>query len=237
MPNDPTYFALLQAMEQPGCPVCRLAQSSVEHFLDGLFYEMVNDAGMRRQFRRSLGFCRAHACLLLDTRLRDPLGLSIIYHDILGHLLDELPEKGLEAEIPGALDVLLGRLPKGISAQVGSIVQTLSPQEVCPACRQQEQQMLIIIRTLLENLSQEVFHQTLETSTGLCLPHLRLALSGCQSSEQINRLVRLDRLKLQALRAELAEFIRKNDHRFSQEGFGAEGNAYRRVMELLTGGG
>ena len=235
MPNDPIYFALLEALAQPGCPVCRLVHASVEHFLDSLFYEMVNDAGMRRQLRRSLGFCKEHVHLLLDTQLRDALGLSIIYQDILGQVLDGLLEVGSAADSLNSLDVWLGRLSKGLSDQVESSVQALSPQESCPACRQQEQSARLTTQVLLERLQEQVFRQALDASSGLCLPHMRLALENIHSGEQFNRLVGASRLKLQVLHDELAEFIRKSDHRFSQEGFGAEGDAYRRAMELFTG--
>jgi hypothetical protein len=40
---------------------------------------------------------------------------------------------------------------------------------------------------------------------------------------------------METLRAELGEFIRKNDYRFINEGFGAERDAWRRAV--ATGAG
>ena len=37
------------------------------------------------------------------------------------------------------------------------------------------------------------------------------------------------------LRAELDEFIRKNDYRFQSEGMGAEGDSWKRAVGLMTG--
>jgi DNA-directed RNA polymerase specialized sigma54-like protein len=233
--NDPTYFALLEACAQPGCPVCRSVHDLVEHFLDGLFYEMVNDAGMRKKLRCSLGFCKLHVHLLLDTQLRDPLGLTIIYHDILGHILDDLSKVGILTEKTSPLDILLGRLPKSLANQAENSIQALSPQGICPACQQQEMYAHLFVQSLLEHLQGDALDKAFEASSGLCLPHFRLALVNIHSSDQFNRLATLNRMKLQALRAELAEFIRKSDYRFSKEGFREEGNAYSRVMEIFVG--
>jgi len=90
MPNNPTYFALLEACQQPACPVCRLEQQATERYLDHLFYENVNDSGVRSHLRSSLGFCHEHTGLLLNHRLGDPLGMSIIYNDVLGRVLKRL---------------------------------------------------------------------------------------------------------------------------------------------------
>lgn len=93
MRNNPTYFALLEACGKPGCPVCQLEQQATERYLDHLFYENVNDSGTRSQLRDSLGFCREHTELLLDRGLGDALGMSIIYHDVLGSVLVENIQK------------------------------------------------------------------------------------------------------------------------------------------------
>lgn len=82
------FYKLLEACREPGCPVCRLEQESVERYLDNQFYENVNSPGWRQHLRLSLGFCREHAWLGVEKRLGDALGYSIIYHDILNNLLE-----------------------------------------------------------------------------------------------------------------------------------------------------
>jgi hypothetical protein len=233
--SDSNYFALLEACPKPGCPVCRLVRETAEHFLDGLFYEMVNDAGMRRQLRRSLGFCKDHVRVLLDTHLRDPLGLTNIYHDMLDKILSDLLLASLPKPETGVFETSRGHLPKNLARQVESLRQSLSPYERCPACRLQEQSISLSIELLVNNLEDETLYQALGASDGLCLPHLLRALEQIQTEDQFVKLVTTSVSKIRILRDELAEFLRKSDYRFSKEGFGEKGNAYKRVMELLIG--
>jgi hypothetical protein len=196
---------------------------------------MVNDAGVRAQLRRSLGFCKYHTRLLLDTQLRDPLGLTIIYQDILSQILDDFPDMVLPADSTGALNALMGRFPKSLTSQVEGALQALSARESCPACQQRDKYAQGIVQSLIKNLQDEALVRALEASSGLCLPHIRLALINIQSSDQFNKLGLISRQKFQELRAELLEFIRRSDYRFGKEAFGAEGNAYIRVAEMFVG--
>jgi len=45
----------------------------------------------------------------------------------------------------------------------------------------------------------------------------------------------IHREKLESLHRELAEFIRKNDYRFKDEGFGTESDSWKRAVHKLTG--
>lgn len=232
---DPNLPALLEACAQPGCPLCRLAQSATARFLDNLFYEMVNDAGVRGQLRNSLGFCKPHTRLLLETLLRDPLGLTIIYHDVLNAILANLPPPDEARRPAGLLDRLLRRPPEEIAKRVKSTLQALTPRSPCPACHYQDQYTNSMLESLMTHLKTSALSQALEASDGLCLPHLRLALEKPASTNGYEKLMLIHQSKLQKLRDELAEFIRRSDYRFIEEGFGAEGNAYQRAMEMLVG--
>src|SRR5215210_7681192 len=94
-----TYFELRDAIDAPGCVVCRLAARSVRRYLEILSFESVNDYGLRGQLRRSRGFCNLHAWQLLDT-VRDPFGAGIIYRDVLNECR-RLLERGSPAELAG----------------------------------------------------------------------------------------------------------------------------------------
>jgi hypothetical protein len=48
-------------------------------------------------------------------------------------------------------------------------------------------------------------------------------------------LLSLTRQKLTDLTGELAEFIRKNDYRFSPEGYGREGDSWKRAVAKAVG--
>jgi len=49
------------------------------------------------------------------------------------------------------------------------------------------------------------------------------------------KLLVIHREKLESLKAELTEFIRKNDYQFIAEGFGKEGDAWLRAVGLMVG--
>lgn len=72
-------------------------------------------------------------------------------------------------------------------------------------------------------------------SAGFCLPHFRLAVKRGTDKETFTALVEAQKAVWQRLDAELSEFIRKNDYRYMQEGFGVEGNSWLRVIEAISG--
>ena len=59
-----TYFQLLDAFEEPGCPACSLLACGTQKALDGPLYEQVNDPIARARLVESHGFCNWHAWLL-----------------------------------------------------------------------------------------------------------------------------------------------------------------------------
>ena len=150
MPNNPTYFALLEACLQSGCPVCRMEQQAVERYLEHLFYTSVNDIGTRAHLRLSLGFCRDHTELLLETGLGDALGMSIIYHDVLGTVLKRLTGKISPSSEGTTLARLLGRLPTELATTLERVKHALSPRETCPACQQRDSTAQMTLKVLAE---------------------------------------------------------------------------------------
>ncbi|NJN81394.1 MAG: hypothetical protein HC802_03340 [Caldilineaceae bacterium] len=72
-------------------------------------------------------------------------------------------------------------------------------------------------------------------SDGLCLTHLGNTLARARSRSAAAALVDAQRSVLQRLDGELSEFIRKNDHRFRHERFGAEEDAWLRALETVSG--
>ena len=75
------------ALSSRGCPVCRLMEKFEEDEIVTVLYEHVTDPEVRVEFRKSLGLCTRHAWKVLETALKNPLlgplGVSIIYEDVL----------------------------------------------------------------------------------------------------------------------------------------------------------
>lgn len=227
---------LIAACQQPGCPVCRLVQAGVKRYLHHLFYESVNDIGLRQQLRLSLGFCKVHASLSLEPGVGDALGVSIIYNDIFTNLLRILPEAGQPEPAQASL---LSRLRSNRTnfGSLQSLLQALSPQAACPACEQQEELENIFCPSLGEHLADVPVAQALQAGDGLCLPHLRRVAPEIKNDAGWRVLLGSTQARFEILQAELAEFIRKNDYRFQGEAIGAERDAWQRAVHKAVGEG
>ncbi len=229
-----TSYELILACSQPGCPACRLEQNSVERFLSNQLYENVNSIPLRDRLRASRGFCREHVWLAVDKHLGDALGFAIIYHDVINAVLRQL-EDAL-AEPAQGWAALQRRLSEKISGVVGTVIHAITPRKPCPVCQERADITRLIIIQLVKELGDAKVLEALQASDGLCFLHLRLALEGAQQDNiGFDNLLSMHRGKLESLRAELAELIRKNDHRYIEEVFGAEGDSWRRAIAMVAG--
>lgn len=82
---DRTFFELQEALQKPGCFLCRLEEDHARRFLETLFYEFVTDYGVREKLRFG-GFCKTHARELFTLR-PSILGMAIVYQDLLKQYL------------------------------------------------------------------------------------------------------------------------------------------------------
>jgi len=233
MPSS-TVYDLIQACKQTSCPVCRVEQNAVERYLDNLFYESVNDIQLREKLRGSMGFCREHAWLAVDKRLGSALGFAIIYHDVINNTLRQL-ESDTTPSTSKRWTNLLQQIPEQVSAMIQKTIYALTPHKHCIVCLQRDKTLHTIASSLAESLSEPEVKSALQSSDGLCLPHLKKTFEFVRDMETSNLLLSLHRKKLESLSSELAEFIRKNDYRFKDEGFGAEGDSWKRAVEKVIG--
>jgi hypothetical protein len=229
-----THHDLLDACKKPGCPVCRLEQRSLERYLDGFFFESVNDIKLREQLRGSMGFCKEHTRLAMNKRQGNALGFAIIYNDVITNIL-----KGFNTDTPPStssrLPAILKQVPEQVSARVRNVLYALTPHKHCIVCTQQDRTVHTILATLVEGLDGSEMTRALRTSDGLCVPHLKKAFDSVHTPAECDELLSIHREKLESLRAELAEFIRKNDYRHRKEGFGSESDSWLRASRMLTG--
>ena len=206
----------------------------MEKFLDNQFYENVNSPRFRDSLRASLGFCHEHAWLAADQRLGDALGFAIIYRDIINSILTKLDDRGPSRTSQRGM-ALLKRLPEPVRNRVEGILYALSPQKRCPVCQHRDEVTRNMISVLVKELQTPEMSSALRTSDGLCLSHLRLALEHVKNISDCENLIAIHREKLENLKAELAEFIRKNDYQFMAEGFGRERDAWLRTISMVAG--
>ncbi|WP_324715389.1 hypothetical protein U7230_08345 [Carboxydochorda subterranea] len=92
-PSHVLQAAWQEAVARPGCPICNLVEGHVRRHFDAILWELVNDPGVRRSLRRSLGLCPRHLWQLdavNRTVTHDMLGEAILLHDVLEALGDHL---------------------------------------------------------------------------------------------------------------------------------------------------
>lgn len=110
----------------------------------------------------------------------------------------------------------------------------LAAAERCPACHAEAEGVERYGLTLLAHLDQPELADAYAPAGGLCLPHLRTVL-GLADDAQAYTVQAWQLAIYRGLYGELAEFIRKHDHRFNQEPFGAEKDAWTRAVAALAG--
>jgi uncharacterized protein DUF6062 len=228
-------YNLLEACRETGCPVCRLEQKSVQRYLDHQFYENVNAPAWRDRLRASHGFCHEHAWLGVNQRLGDALGYSIIYRDIVHSILTQLSDRNGPAPAAGRGTSLLRQVPERVQKLIEKMLPALTPRKRCPVCEHRDEVTRSTLAVLVEELETPEMVSALQGSEGLCLSHLRLALERVKNLSACETLLTIHREKLESLRAELEEFIRKNDYQAIKEGFGREGDAWLRAVGMIAG--
>lgn len=207
----------------------------MERYLDSQFYENVNSPSWRDQLRASLGFCHEHAWLAVDKRLGDALGFSIIYHDLVSAVLNRLDDGGRLARPSRRWTSLLTQVPEPARRLIEKMLAAMTPRKRCPACEHRDELTRHIVSTLVAELEMPEIVEALQASEGLCLQHLRVALQHVRDAAAGEQLLNIHREKLERLKVELGEFIRKSDYRISAEGFGSEGDAWLRAIRMMIG--
>lgn len=219
--QDTLYYELLDALRAGGCPLCRLGRRAAGRYIDTLNYEGVNDPALRRALRDAHGLCHRHAWEW--TQLRgSPLGVAIVYRNLVKDLAEVVEEQAEGRSVTRG-----GRRPAAAR---------LAPAGRCPACRAEDEAVQRYGRTLLTWLGDEALAVAYVNAGGLCLPHLRELLALADDVQARTVLTWQGKIYRELIR-QLDEFIRKHDHRFRDEPFGAEKDAWLRAVAVLAGEG
>jgi len=233
--TDPIYTDLLDALKQPGCPVCRLERSAVDGYLDNLFQRNLKDIEVSQRLRESLGLCRQHSWQMLDSKFGDTLTFSLIYHEILQSAIHSLQTLEKPPLSPHRIHSMLERFKHNPTGKIKTAVIPLTPQKRCPACEQLDRTAQLSLETLGVSLENEVMSNALASSDGLCLPHLRLAFVQMQDATAYQILLAISNKKLESLRRELVEIIRENENQSTKKGFKEMQSTWARIINVMVG--
>jgi len=214
-----TYFNLLDALKEQGCPVCFVIKKNAQKYMDDFLYESVNDPGLRKEIKESVGFCNRHAWQF--HKIGDGFGLGIVYEDLMRLVIKRL--EGVDGSSV-FLKAMLKQLDKDEQAKKSCII-----------CKEEKDVEGRYISVFLENLDDPELKFAYKNSFGLCLRHLNLAIKKNKNRKLANEIVTIEAVKFNGLIAEVKEFLRKHDYRFSKEKFGKEGDSWIRAIEKMIG--
>jgi len=228
-----TYFQLLDAFQQPGCPVCTLLEQGALKALDGLMYEQVNDPFTRERLVESHGFCNWHAWMLPSVH-NSALGVALIYRHLLQETLEHLQAESREVHPRGRWQRLWTRLTGSREEPLPVLAwrQKKTPCYLCTFARRTEQDYL---KTILAFLGEAEFAQAFARSAGLCLPHLYAAMAIGRDHPNLRTLLATHEKRWQDLLWELEEFARKFDYRYKDEVKGRESSSWHRALDAFVG--
>jgi hypothetical protein len=237
MAKHTLYHELREAMQTPGCAVCRLAVKAVTRYAAGIVYEAANDSEVQDDVLKAWGWCNLHAWQLTN-QTGAAFDVAILYRSTLRTFLRIL--KSCEREAPaddqnGPIAWLRAAVGSGEAGEGPALVEALAPRAQCPACRLRAQTEKAYIETLLEHIGDAEISAPFERGGGLCLPHFRRTLEQKPNAGQLQALIGLQRAATEHLHAELQEFIRKHDHRYQNEPMEAEGDSWLRMVAQISG--
>jgi hypothetical protein len=232
-----TWITLRQGLEAPGCPICNIladgSRRNFFYFLD----EGVLDPEMRVRLIESTGWCPRHTLLLLTVEREehpDHLGSATVYESLL-----EAVQRRLDQARRDLREPTTQTSSRRKRQQVRRVIDTLNSRKPCPACeseeRREDAEAGLLVEMLFDPELGPELKQLYEKSEGLCYRHLVGCLQQCASPEQATDLLGLERPKWRLLSAEVIDYTRKHEHRYHQEPFGDEIDAWARAARKLAG--
>lgn len=220
------YYNLLDALAAPGCALCALSKAAIDHYLDSMLYEYVNDTPTQQTMTNAHGMCAGHSEVLLG--YQGALGIAILYRAVINHLETEAAE--LPEAAPASGDGSALRLWRKRPSAA-----PLAAHAPCPACVIRDETSGRALALLDEHHADRALQAAVDAADGLCLPHFNAALAALQTPARARLLARQVAV-WGDLRGQLDEFIRKNDYRFQKEGFSdAERESWTRAVRMTCG--
>ena len=228
-----TYFQLLDAFKEPGCPVCTRLEQGALKALDGLMYEQVNDPFTRDRLVESHGFCNWHAWMLPSIH-NSALGVALIYRHLLHNTLGRL-QAARRAMRPRSRWHRLWERVTASREEPLSILAWRSKKTRCYLCTFARRSEHDDLKTILDFLGEAEFAEAFARSAGLCLPHLYAAMAVGRDHPNLCALLAMHEKRWQDLLWELEEFARKFDYRYADEAKGRESSSWHRALEVFVG--
>jgi len=206
-----TYHDLRAALSRSGCPICQVRSERLERFFFWFQNETYCVPIMVEELIQAGGFCATHARALTNRYVGTVTAQYVL------------------AASRAALEQIHSNQRLRRKRR-----RAVAPSGICPACARAAEEDTVLIDAWIEALAKPEFREQITHSDGLCLPHLRRVIDQAPADSTAGFLQgQIEQLK--RLEAELAEYLRKVDHRFAHEPKGNEQTAWLRAWERLAG--
>ncbi len=224
------FFELRDALPGPGCVLCELGLRAMRRYFATLADEGVGDQRVRAEIREAHGFCSVHGRMMRESR--DALGTAIVHRDVLTTLTRQLSAAIFH---PPSVGARLRHAIRGGRTLHGPTDDALVPQRACPGCLRWEIIDRLHSSEMAKRLIDGELFEAFRDSAGMCVPHLRRILRLMPDPASYERIRDAQLAIWERLAAELDEFIRKQDYRFTHEPGGPESNSWARAVDLISG--
>ena len=222
-----SYFKLLDALNESGCPICTLFIQDGLGYLDMMMYERIMDVPTRLELIHSFGLCNWHTWQVSKLpEISSPnVGFAILASDLL-RKFERLAGAGQDGK---------KRTLKSVFTKKKRRIRPKIKERTCPVCRHVSQFESYHLRQLLEQLPEEEFFRSYGASQGICLPHFLMTEEHFSNHPNFHLLLEVQADKAKSLRDKLERFIEKQDYRHPQKVTSDEAKAGRVAMEFLSG--
>jgi hypothetical protein len=237
------------ALEQPGCPICFIRNTSEARYLANLLHEYVNDYETRIHIIASLGYCEKHAWQmgLMETEMYgDAVGNAIIYEGLVQTVIQPLARYKWEIEnrkqqnrifirFAAWLKAMLNRPAASDPDPFSSLIRS-----TCRVCQTGESAQMNYLEYLLKGLSdpEPELRESYLKSGGLCFQHFRKVLSMQTTTVEtgVNFLINHMLERLPKLRKDLRQYTDKHawDRRLEPM-FPDERSAWIQALRFFAG--
>lgn len=248
------YYALIEVLRRPGCPICHMVDEAVRQRIDAFLYEQITVIARRDEIRNARGFCSPHGSMIQGTGRM--LGTAILQHDVLNDVLREIgkvvpvaspidpannAENRASENKPAKLNQMIslkGLVASGLRLRpFAAIANAIKPRRECPLCEYERSTEANLLRTLINNMDDEALREAFAKSTGVCLPHFKIATSGLSEvkPDLLSTLTEIELNILTSLRDELAAYIHKMNGSYDYATMGEESEAPFRAVRTVSG--
>jgi len=212
-----SFSELLDVFKKDGCPICNLNRLNVDSYFSSILYECVNDPGVRKKLRDSLGYCRKHSIQFIQfvESSYNRFGASIIIADVASEVIKEL-----------------NRLS---NLSLKDLKKVKASYHKCPACIYMQSHEYIYYSEIISNLENDDFLSEFLKSGGLCQIHLLELIKIIKNPHIRNKIIENQKLKLSEFIKDMNVFVKKHSGQSSQKISADEGDAFKNAIRKISG--